>query len=440
MSCWVGSFSFDLCCSGAWGIGLTSCWDDAFNWDTCCVPEMQQILIDKGFDLHDVQDPERLRSLTASEGVQGRGAWQQDMAECIDTYDKTENYRFYRRHSGMLGHDIAHVGNPDVCTAGGHNFYWGYVVFRLPHGQPPRDLALEFSLCVPRACSFSVVETIFVPYTLGRYLGRNWGPQTPEIMTRWQVDAMAEEVAKEDTVRYFVYQVVALHARGPAGWYEQEWPYRQQVWQYQPSWWPSPTSCAVLAALAAPPLVAGICLQLVKRSGSSFCLSGLRTFAPQSHIYDLWVTRSDGELPQLHTLRVVLQLLVCWQHAVLLVDWLGNSGFAGIEGFLPITSQVAKVLARVNNTFACLSLVLSMRSMQRTLGAVRSAGGGIVQSVLAALVWMMRRWLRQACELGFWMFFYLVLAREIPWKPFPDFTFIWYKDAVTGNGSAAQRP
>ena len=23
-----------------------------------------------------------------------------------------------------------------------------------------------------------------MPYTLGRYLGRNWGPQTPEIMTR----------------------------------------------------------------------------------------------------------------------------------------------------------------------------------------------------------------------------------------------------------------
>ena len=25
-----------------------------------------------------------------------------------------ENFRFFRRHSGLLGHDIAHVGNPDV--------------------------------------------------------------------------------------------------------------------------------------------------------------------------------------------------------------------------------------------------------------------------------------------------------------------------------------
>ncbi|CAE7222303.1 unnamed protein product, partial [Symbiodinium pilosum] len=36
----------------------------------------------------------------------------------------------------------------------------------------------------------------------------------------------------------------------------------------------------------------------------------------------------------------------------------------------------------------------------------------------------------QACELGFWTFFYLFPAREIPWKPFPDFYHVWYRDRV----------
>ena len=29
-----------------------------------------------------------------------------------------ENFRFFRRHSGLLGHDIAHVGNPDATWLG----------------------------------------------------------------------------------------------------------------------------------------------------------------------------------------------------------------------------------------------------------------------------------------------------------------------------------
>ena len=34
--------------------------------------------------------------------------------ECLATYDKPENFRFYSRHSSLLGHDIAHVGNPQA--------------------------------------------------------------------------------------------------------------------------------------------------------------------------------------------------------------------------------------------------------------------------------------------------------------------------------------
>ncbi|CAE7759866.1 unnamed protein product [Symbiodinium sp. CCMP2456] len=350
----------------------------------------------------------------------GKGNWEQLIMECLDTYDTPENFRFFRRHSGLLGHDIAHVGNPDVCTAAGHSFFWGMLVFRLEQapGYPPRDVGLEFSLCVPKSCSFSVVETIFVPYTLGRYLGLNWGPETPEVMSRWNVDK-ANTIPVEDMVNHFVHKIVAKHPKGPGGWYEQEWPYRQKLWQYQPSWWPGTGSCAVLAALAVPPLIAGMCLQLARWFGlgaqhdkaapngsRSSWLYGLRTFAPQRHIHDLWVARSGAEeMPQLHVLRLILQLLVCFQHTILLVDWLGGSGFSGIESFQPITSQVSKVLGRVNHTFACLSVVLSIRSMGGTLRAVRAAGGGLARSVLAATTWTMRRWLRQACHLAFWMLF-----------------------------------
>eukprot|EP00439_Symbiodinium_sp_Y106_P077273 s2862_g16.t1 len=427
VSCWVGSFSFELCCSGTWGVGLASCWDDAFNWDSCCVPEIQQRLINDGCDPLDVEDPAKLRSLSAEKG---KGNWEQLIMECLDTYDTPENFRFFRRHSGLLGHDIAHVGNPDVCTAAGHSFFWGMLVFRLEQapGYPPRDVGLEFSLCVPKSCSFSVVETIFVPYTLGRYLGLNWGPETPEVMSRWNVDK-ANTIPVEDMVNHFVHKIVAKHPKGPGGWYQQEWPYRQKLWQYQPRFWA---------------WQAGMCLQLARCFGMgaqhdkaepngsrSSWLYGLRTFAPQRHIHDLWVARSGAEeMPQLHVLRLILQLLVCFQHTILLVDWLGGSGYAGIESFQPITSQVSKVLGRVNHTFACLSVVLSIRSMGSTLRAVRAAGGGLARSALAATTWTMRRWLRQACHLAFWMFFYVHLAREIPWKPFPNFTLIWYQDRL----------
>ncbi|CAK9091301.1 unnamed protein product [Durusdinium trenchii] len=406
VSCWIGSFSFDLCCAGPWGIGLPSCWDEHFTWEACCEAELRQ-----------------LGSTPGAMVLKGAPSWQQTMSECLATYDKPENFRFYSRHSSLLGHDIAHVGNPQVCTDGGHSFFWGLLAIRIAGSL--KDVALEFGLCVPSSCSYPVVDTVFVPYLLGRYMGKNWGPRQVEIQTRWHQET--NEVDKEDTASHFMFKVVALHPGGAPAWYQNEWPYRQKLWQYQPSWWPSPENARILGFLMVPPLLAGALLRMLDLCGLKHTAlrDALRFFAPQRHLADL-CSRSAAEVSDLHLLRLVLQFLVCWQHVILLVDWLGNSGHSGIESFQPLTSQAAKVLGRVNHTFSCLTAYLSFRSMQRALHGHQ----GVWVGSRVAIMWLLRRWLRQACELGFWMFFFLRLSRDIPWKPFPEFARIWYQDRL----------
>jgi hypothetical protein len=359
----------------------------------------------------------------------GPRKWQQTMSECMANYDKPANFHFFRRHSSLLGHDIAHVGNPEVCTEGGHRFYWGLLAIRLG----VKDVALEFGICVPSSCSYPVVDTVFVPYLLGRYMGKNWGPKNLEILGRWHKDT--DEVDKDDRASHFMFKVVALYPGGAAAWYREQWPYRQQLWEYQPRWRPNEQNTLILAFLAVPPLLAGFLTKVLELCGRS---SGwLRLFAPQRHLADLCSSSTSAEdLPDLHLLRLLLQIIVCWQHVILLVDWLGNSGFGGIESFQPLTSQVAKVLGRVNYTFACLTAYLSLRSMQRALHGQR----GFWRTSAVSTTWLLRRWLRQACELGFWMWFFLRLSRDIPWKPFPEFARIWYQDRRATCSAAPVRP
>ena len=107
--------------------------------------------------------------------------------------------------SSLLGHDIAHVGNPEVCTEGGHRFYWGLLAIRLG----VKDVALEFGICVPSSCSYPVVDTVFVPYLLGRYMGKTWDPKNLEILGRWHKDT--DEVDKDDRASHFMFKVVALY-------------------------------------------------------------------------------------------------------------------------------------------------------------------------------------------------------------------------------------
>lgn len=374
----------------------------------CCEPELREL------------NKSGANSTVGLE-LKGPRSWQQTMSECLATYDKPGNFRFYHRHTSFLGHDIAHVGNPQVCTDGGHRFYWSLLAIRVVGSL--KDVALEFGMCVPSSCSYPVVDTVFVPYLLGRYMGKNWGPKNVEIMTRWHQDTL--EVDKEDTASHFMFKVVALYPGGAAAWYQNEWPYRQKIWEYRPRWQPSKENSLILALLALPPLLATVAAKILELCGCSPG-SWLRIFAIQRHLGDLSSRSSVDDLPDLHLLRLLLQFLVCWQHVILLVDWLGNSGHGGIDSFQPLTSQVAKVLGRVNHSFACLTAYLSLRSMQRALRGHQ----GFWRTGLVSTTWLIRRWLRQACELGFWMFFYLRLSRDIPWKPFPEFAQIWYQDRL----------
>eukprot|EP00931_Biecheleriopsis_adriatica_P006452 TRINITY_DN107853_c0_g1_i1.p1 TRINITY_DN107853_c0_g1~~TRINITY_DN107853_c0_g1_i1.p1 ORF type:complete len:784 (-),score=69.65 TRINITY_DN107853_c0_g1_i1:5-2356(-) len=446
MSCWVGSFSFDVCCAGPWGVGLSACWDEHFNWKICCEAELTERLREQGIEsLEEAtksgQDIDNIMELVHPGGAK---PWQKDMHDCLHEYDIPHNYHWYQRHSGMLGHEMSHAGNPLACLQGGHRYFWGFILFRVDLASL-RDIALEHGLCVPRACSYAVVDSVFVPFLYGRYFGKDWGPPGPEIATRWKHDSY-DEVEKTQTVSHFFFQNVATHPAGPAGWYRHEWPYRQGLWEYQQTWRPSKINSMVLAFLALPPLLAGVCLKLsnvcsAPRSDSERKATPRRVlalFAPQCHLTELCKSSrnprpasNEEDLPGLHYLRIVLQLLITWQHVVLLVDWFGNSGYTGIKSFAPLTNDLAKVFSRVNSTFACVTAYLSFRSMERALQLAEQSSQnqkGLVRSAVVIYFWVLKRWVKQAAELGFWTFFFLCLSRDIPWKPFPDFVQVWYQD------------
>eukprot|EP00913_Durusdinium_trenchii_P024428 g22931.t1 len=118
-------------------------------------------------------------------------------------------------------------------------------------------------------------------------MGKNWGPRQVEIQTRWHQET--NEVDKEDTASHFMFKVVALHPGGAPAWYQNEWPYRQKLWQYQPSWWPSPENARILGFLMVPPLLAGALLRMLDLCGLKHTAlrDALRFFAPQRHLADL---------------------------------------------------------------------------------------------------------------------------------------------------------
>jgi hypothetical protein len=103
----------------------------------------------------------------------------------------------------------------------------------------------------------------------------------------------------------------------------------------------------------------------------------IKRFAPQTCINEL-AAPIENDIVGMHLLRIVLQIIVCWQHVMLLVDWLGSAGHQGIGLMLPLTNDVARMLGRVNTTFSCLTTHLSMQSVMRTLQAAdRRAAHGV---------------------------------------------------------------
>lgn len=467
VSCWVGSFSFELCCTGPWAIGLESCWDEHFTWEKCCRRELENIT---GSSLNEQVS----ETLETAKVFGTAGDWKEDMATCISEYDKEQNSDWFLRHTALMGHHMAHVGNPGDCLAGGHRFFWGLLVLRTDGIF--QDVGLEYGLCVPRFCSYAVVDAILVPFTFGQFLDKPWGPK-PEVLGRWRLGNDDRE--PKPKLNDFIYETLAKYPGGAPRFYTEQWTFRQGLWEYSPTWWPSPTNQAVLSSLVAPPLIAGLCIMLgfvnaldpkqsrqrenrgqvnpkehvsngiskkkkeetkhlatpdaeqeVGNTGPSACGSLVRLFAPQTHLKPLFADAKPGgeELAGLHTVRLVLQALVCWQHVVLLVDWVGNGGYSGIAGFAPIANHIAKALGRVNSTFACITAYMGLESMARVLQ--QSSEKRPLARLMAIPVWVLRRWIRQAAELGFWTWYFVMLSEDIPWKPFPDFVQVWYRQRV----------
>ena len=286
------------------------------------------------------------------------------MSECMANYDKPANFHFFRRHSSLLGHDIAHVGNPEVCTEGGHRFYWGLLAIRLG----VKDVALEFGILRSFVLFIPCGGHGFRAILTGKIHGQELGPEKSG-----DSGALAQRHGRSRQGR----PRLAFHVQSSGALSRRCSSMVQRTMALQTTTLGVPATLAPQWAehfdpgfLAVPPLLAGFLTKVLELCGRS---SGwLRLFAPQRHLADLCSSSTSAEdLPDLHLLRLLLQIIVCWQHVILLVDWLGNSGFGGIESFQPLTSQVAKVLGRVNYTFACLTAYLSLRSMQRALHGQR---------------------------------------------------------------------
>jgi len=564
-NCWVAMLNFDVCCRGPWGEGQLDCWEGPFTWEKCCLPEIQGKNISQPqFEAHLEELDGILPPPPVSNNELGMGGhglqvppgspeWLQNMSTCLTQYDAIESRRWFLAHSGVPAHFVAHIGNPGACVDGGHSFYWGLLVVQInlagnaQQDATMSDVALEFSICVPKICQYAVVDAVLVPFYMGPYLGKPWGPN-PEFLYRFKHlgGGMADPGAQTLQASASSWMAEIL-MRGPSyhrDFYQREWPFRRELWEYQRTWWPSPRNEMILAFLMLPPLLAGFCIFLLGRlglqlpgaasstpapargdqsaetngtladastDGNGVLLKGhgenavptgrssvgaavsvvIKGFAPQTYIKELSAPVKN-DLVHMHTLRIVLQVLVCWQHTILFVEWLGNSGHHGIVSFLPLTNDLARMMGRVNTTFACLTLHLSLESVVRTLraadkrvaGSGRSGGGRtaaatpdpakpaspaasasngskqkgrttptpqpptevsdpavpeVVGSASLAAVsapratmvlwlWCVRRWVRQVGELGLWTFYFNEIVQDIPWKPFPDFVQVWYRD------------
>merc|ERR1719326_342776 len=159
---------------------------------------------------------------------------------------------------------------------GGHKFYWGLLVVGInlagsPY-QPPTmsDVALEFSICVPSICQYAVVDAVLVPFYLGPYLGKPWGPN-PEFLYRFKHlgNGIADPGMQtlQASAASWMSEILMRGPRYHRDFYEKEWPFRRELWEYEQTWWPSPRNEAVLAFLMIPPLLAGFCIFILNCFG-----------------------------------------------------------------------------------------------------------------------------------------------------------------------------
>lgn len=367
--------------------------------------------------------------------------------QCIDQYDDANYRQWFMSQSGIVTHPLASLGNPAACLDGGHHFYWGLVSLRVGqlHGLSSLpDMGLQFGICVPARCHGHAVSNLVVPFYMGPYLAKPWGPRPPWL-EHFAEPGKAEGVEAWSTVAEPSLREWATEVSLRREFFQEQWVFPLALWKYERHWWPSRANIVPLISLAFLPCLAGVtvaasdkkarCRAAHQGAGARLWAWFIDTFAPQRRLAGLWAARSD-DASMVHMLRFILQGLVCFQHAVFLVDWLGNEGHDGLSSFAPLVYAVAQVLGRVNTTFACLSAHVVARSVAKALTPKSKQGpnsrhsGSCGAAFCVVLGWCARRWLLQTSELGLWTFYYLRISRDVPWRPFPEFVNVWYQSRI----------
>eukprot|EP00928_Gymnodinium_smaydae_P079572 TRINITY_DN63473_c0_g1_i1.p1 TRINITY_DN63473_c0_g1~~TRINITY_DN63473_c0_g1_i1.p1 ORF type:complete len:878 (-),score=75.91 TRINITY_DN63473_c0_g1_i1:176-2758(-) len=438
LSCWIGAITFEFCCTGEYGTGNSACWDGYYTWEACCLPDLRQrgMLVESvspsSGEVHMTvaATPTAAAPAVAVDGVGADGFTirQRNKWKCLNQYDDRNNRKWFLAQSGIPTHPFASHGNPASCVQGGHTFWWGLVEIKQGvvdiDGQDIKSVIrdIEFGFCVPESCEYGVVEFLLLPFYVGPYLNKPWGP-----MPVWLENVAAHPVkgtVSEDDLQNMHKKIsdFAVEIKQKPGFLQTHWPYRCGLWKYKATWLPSHENMMLMIGLACPLFIALLLDFLLTACGVSEgrIRRSVDIFSPLQRVRSLTAARGEDSTT-LHVMKVILQGLVCWQHAALLIEWTGNEGTTGISSFAPWTHGGAQMMGRVNTCFACLSAHLVVRSVWE-----RASSKSCLSFVAVIVFWCARRWVSQVLELAWWTFYYLRIAPEIPWRPFPEFVQVWY--------------
>eukprot|EP00927_Polykrikos_kofoidii_P041250 TRINITY_DN35171_c0_g1_i1.p1 TRINITY_DN35171_c0_g1~~TRINITY_DN35171_c0_g1_i1.p1 ORF type:complete len:948 (+),score=140.38 TRINITY_DN35171_c0_g1_i1:135-2846(+) len=476
LPCWFGALTFETCCSGEYYVGNPRCWDATFTYERCCLPELDRLNLSVAsvdttnaeviIQIADPKDNQTAKTINEqARALLGNAAGTvishasiagllvsneagspltMQRRKCMTEFDTANYRRWFYSQSGVPTLPVAANGNGLSCVLGGHKYWWvaaevQQALIDMKDDQWTTSSTMsrnfEFGMCLPYTCDYGIVEFLLVPFFLGPYLNKPWGQgpvwtenlvNSGEAPSIPRVEAWATEIFKTE------------------GYMQKHWPIRTAVWEYQAEWFPSRGVLLWIGGAVLPLALAGLwsCIagsgedrgaEVAASSADTVSSSSHRLpsaaaamgaklrgiLAPQTYLQRLWCGRGDDSAA-LHIVKVILQILVCWQHAFLLIEWYGHEGHIGISVSAPWTYGVAHCLGRVNTCFACVSAHLVVHSISKLLASRKT------HPAPAIARWCARRWMAQVMELGIWSFYYLRVAPEIPWRPFPELVQVWY--------------
>eukprot|EP00401_Gymnodinium_catenatum_P017582 CAMPEP_0117552062 /NCGR_PEP_ID=MMETSP0784-20121206/49515_1 /TAXON_ID=39447 /ORGANISM="" /LENGTH=279 /DNA_ID=CAMNT_0005349125 /DNA_START=164 /DNA_END=1000 /DNA_ORIENTATION=+ len=271
MNCWMGVLTFEFCCTGEYGVGNPICWDDDYTWEACCKPQLGSLAV----QLHSV-DPSTSSALLVVNPEQGnasdnatrlltgdeipgaltnmffattapanspRAERHRAQARCINEYDDPNYRKWFLSQSGIPTHPMVNYGNPDGCVQGGHGFWWAVVeiqqgVVDLESATPTFDSVkrdLEFGFCVPASCDFATVEFLLMPFYLGPYLNKPWGP-SPIWIENLAAPSSSEGLKDHTKTPPALLSDWAKEIKITPGYMQRYWPYNCGIWRYKASW------------------------------------------------------------------------------------------------------------------------------------------------------------------------------------------------------------